>query len=451
MVYESESGDILMAFTGESLISRGLKPYREPKFLELQSLLHSAAVRFTNAEMLFHNYENYPTFRPGGTYMRCDPRYLEDLKWFGINIVGTANNHANDYGEGGILTNLHYLDQYGIPHAGTGEHMGDAAKPVYMDTANGRVALIAATSSGPIAGRAGEQRRDIKGRPGSNYIRFEQYWQVDRQSLEALKRVADNLGWTHTVQQRRSSGYGTLPPDSPDEVLFLDHGMYADDSFSRFVAAEVFEKHSHIEKSDLERQVRSVRDAARMADWVLFTIHNHEGGLTPDEPGDHIVELAHAVIDAGAHAFLGHGPHQDRGIEIYNGRPIFYSLGDFMLQNDVVERVPQDNMERAGLGWESTPADFYDNRSGNGTRGQTVQAIRWQSAVAMSTYKDHELKELVLRPVDLGFGTSRSQAGRPVLAQGPVADEIIARFQSFSKPFGTEIRQDGERAIVKVS
>jgi hypothetical protein len=33
-----------MAFTRESLISRALKPYREPKFLEFQSLLHSAAV-----------------------------------------------------------------------------------------------------------------------------------------------------------------------------------------------------------------------------------------------------------------------------------------------------------------------------------------------------------------------------------------------------------------------
>jgi poly-gamma-glutamate synthesis protein (capsule biosynthesis protein) len=450
MVYESESGSILMAFTGESLISRALKPYREPKFLELQSLLHSAAVRFTNAEMLFHNYENYPTFRPGGTYMRCDPRYLEDLKWFGINIVGTANNHAYDYGEGGILTNLNSLNEYGIPFAGTGEHMGDASKPVYMDTANGRVALIAATSSGPIAGRAGEQRRDIKGRPGSNYVRFEQYWQVDREAFEALKRVADSIGWTETANQRRNSGYENLPAESADEVLFLDHGMYSDDSFSRFVVAEAFEKHSRINESDLERQIRSVRDAARMADWVLFTVHNHEGGQTADEPGDHIVELAHAVIDAGAHAFIGHGPHQDRGIEIYNGRPIFYSLGNLMLQNDAVERVPHDNFERAGLSWESSAADFYDHRSGNGTRGQTVQTIRWQSAVGMGSYCGRELKELVLRPVDLGFGTSRSQQGRPVLAEGEVADEIIDRFQRFSKPFGTDIQADGQRAVIKL-
>jgi hypothetical protein len=53
--------------------------------------------------------------------------------------------------------------------------------------------------------------------------------------------------------------------------------------------------------------------------------------------------------------------------------------------------------------------------------------------------------------VDLGFGTSRSQQGRPVLAEGAVAEEIIDRFQRFSKPFGTDIHADGERAIIKLA
>jgi hypothetical protein len=35
------------------------------------------------------------------------------------------------------------------------------------------------------------------------------------------------------------------------------------------------------------------------------------------------------VIDAGADAVVGHGPHVLRGIEFYRGRPIAYSLGNF--------------------------------------------------------------------------------------------------------------------------
>jgi hypothetical protein len=39
---------------------------------------------------------------------------------------------------------------------------------------------------------------------------------------------------------------------------------------------------------------------------------------------------ARAVIDAGADGVIGHGPHVLRGIEFYRGKPIAYSLGNFL-------------------------------------------------------------------------------------------------------------------------
>ena len=39
--------------------------------------------------------------------------------------------------------------------------------------------------------------------------------------------------------------------------------------------------------------------------------------------------FTHAVVDAGADLVLGHGPHVLRGMEIYGGRLIAYSLGNF--------------------------------------------------------------------------------------------------------------------------
>ena len=75
----------------------------------LKDIITSADVSFTNAEMLFHNYEDAPSTVPGGTYMRCDPQYIEDLKWMGFDIVATANNHAWDFGENGVLTNIQNL------------------------------------------------------------------------------------------------------------------------------------------------------------------------------------------------------------------------------------------------------------------------------------------------------------------------------------------------------
>ena len=448
MLYESESGDILMAVTGESLITRSMSVFREERFLKMKDLLSSADVAFTNAEMLFHNYEDPPTHRPGGTYMRCDPRFIKDLQWLGINIVGCANNHSYDFGENGVLTNINYLDEAGMPHAGTGRHLAEATAPTYMDTPKGRVALISATSSGPPGGRAGEQRRDVAGRPGANVIRWTTEWTVDRQAFDALSRISGELGWHEESARLRERGGADI--EQPDTALYLmDQPQYGEELAARMVLGESFQRHTKINEQDLERNLQRVRDARGMADWVLFTIHNHEGGKAVEEPSDHIKVLAHAVIDAGADVFMGHGPHQDRGIEIYEGKPIFYSLGDFMLQNDTVLLMPHDNMLRYDLGWEATPEEFYSARSANETRGQTVQPIRWQSAIAMVTFQGKQLKELKLHPVDLGHGRPRYQRGRPLLAEGAVSQEILERFQRLSKPFDTEIAIEDGVGVVR--
>jgi poly-gamma-glutamate capsule biosynthesis protein CapA/YwtB (metallophosphatase superfamily) len=47
------------------------------------------------------------------------------------------------------------------------------------------------------------------------------------------------------------------------------------------------------------------------------------------EDRGNVVEFAHSMIDAGADIVLGHGPHVVRPLEIYNGRLIAYSLGNF--------------------------------------------------------------------------------------------------------------------------
>ena len=100
--------------------------------------------------------------------MTTEPKLLEDLKWLGINMVSCANNHAFDYGEGGVLANIRHLDEAGMVHAGTGKNLAEARAPGYLDTPNGRVALIAATATFRQWNQAGEQRPDLRGRPGIN-------------------------------------------------------------------------------------------------------------------------------------------------------------------------------------------------------------------------------------------------------------------------------------------
>jgi poly-gamma-glutamate capsule biosynthesis protein CapA/YwtB (metallophosphatase superfamily) len=47
-----------------------------------------------------------------------------------------------------------------------------------------------------------------------------------------------------------------------------------------------------------------------------------------EERGD-LRKFTHAMIDAGADLLIGHGPHVVRGMEVYRGRLIAYSLGNF--------------------------------------------------------------------------------------------------------------------------
>ena len=58
--------------------------------------------------------------------------------------------------------------------------------------------------------------------------------------------------------------------------------------------------------------------------------------------------------------------------------------------------------------------------------------------------------KLELLPIDLGYGKERSQRGRPVLASGQVAKQVLERFQSLSEPFGTKITIDGDKGIINL-
>ena len=91
---------------------------------------------------------------------------------------------------------------------------------------------------------------------------------------------------------------------------------------------------------DVAGAARRVREAAQRADIVVVSFHGGaEGSAHRNVPrgretyygenrGD-LRRFSRAVIDAGADLVLGHGPHVLRGMEVYRGRLIAYSLGNF--------------------------------------------------------------------------------------------------------------------------
>ncbi len=191
-----------------------------------------------------------------------------------------------------------------------------------------------------------------------------------------------------------------------------------------------------------------VRDARRQADWVIVTSHSHEGAASREVPADFLVTFARATIEAGADMFVGHGPHVLRGIEIHRGRPIFYSLSNFIFQNETIRFMPGDFYARYDLGPEATPADAFDRRNERSrTGGFPGQRIYWESVIAVPRFQDGALTEIRLHPVTLGYGLPRPQRGRPRLADREAGRRIIDKLRELSQPFGTEVRYVADQNI----
>jgi hypothetical protein len=92
---------------------------------------------------------------------------------------------------------------------------------------------------------------------------------------------------------------------------------------------------------DIERSAAVVDSIRPLVDLLLVTFHGGAEGLKAlhtgeaaeslgAEPRGDLRRWARAVIDAGADAVIGHGPHVLRGMEFYRGRLIAYSLGNFL-------------------------------------------------------------------------------------------------------------------------
>jgi len=91
---------------------------------------------------------------------------------------------------------------------------------------------------------------------------------------------------------------------------------------------------------DIERSAAVVDSIRPLVDLLLVTFHGGTEGVRAlrtsqvaeslgREPRGDLRRWARAVIDAGADAVIGHGPHVLRGMEFYRGRLIAYSLGNF--------------------------------------------------------------------------------------------------------------------------
>ncbi len=159
-----------------------------------------------------------------------------------------------------------------------------------------------------------------------------------------------------------------------------------------------------------------------------------------EETADFVTKFAHQAIDEGADIFVGHGSHFPMGVEIYKGKPIFYSVGNFVFQNETVGFFPADAYERFDLDLKATPSDFLDARTNGGKKGHPSDPAYWENMFAGLRVQQAEIDQQLESTPSIKVSAAHDpQRGRPVLAEGEVANRVIERVVRLSQRYGTKV------------
>ena len=430
------------AVVGDALIQRRI-PKNYDGFAGIQQWLAGADARYFNLETtIFRESETeYGGSLCGGSYLRADPEVLEDCKRFGFNMTSFCNNHTLDYDIPGLRKTLDYVTKSGLVHAGCGNNLDQAAAPAYLELNNGRVALISFTASMNTefqnVGMAGRQSRHVPGRPGPNQMRVKETLIVTEEMMKQLEIIADATEVNGALNISRAEGYALPAADGT-----LDYGKHI-----HFRVGEKPHKETLCEPKDLKRLEDSISQARFQCDFVMVTIHAHQlAGTSREQPAEFLQEFAHHAIDNGADAVVGHGPHLLRPMEIYKGKPIFYSLGDFIMHNENMPYCPEDYYERYGFSSDDTMRSLLQKRTKNFTVGlmstpKMMETVipRWETDEAGNIIK------LELLAVDLSMELNKGRAGNPRPAKNSA---ILERYAEMSAPYGVKMEINGNIANV---
>lgn len=411
---------ITLAGCGDAFISRCLPQKKYPGFLDLATYLQTHDFCFCNLETTIHNNEGYPSLFPGGGWAMAKPSVLESLKEYGFNAVSIANNHTMDYCHKGLEATLRYLEKSELVFAGAGSNLSEASAPKYLECTEGRVALIAATSSFHDSDAAGYQGLTVSGRPGVNPLRHKAIYQLVPELYEKVIEIGKVTGMNDTLNWSARNGYQKQNSNVKLRTIEFSSGTEN-------------KKISSPLDADLDRIIRSIQEAKTQADCIVVSIHSHQFKGDDEIPDDFIVEFCHTCIDAGAHIIFGHGSHILRGIEHYNTGIIFYGLGDFILQNETIEKLPADFYEK----YCKERPELHDSvgramlrRSKNGTIGLSANPKAWQS-IAVSIEFSNQIESVSLLPLELQYEMPSSRKGWPVIASnGTVILETLATLSS---------------------
>jgi len=425
-----------LASVGDVIIVRPASQSSDPGVQGAIKILKEADVGFGNFESLIRDENKF--LGPLGGSMTGTKEVAADLKAMGFTLMNRAGNHLMDAGIEGLFETTRLMEDVGLVYAGVGRNLNEARAPRFVETVKGRIGLV-----GMYSETGGQSRLaatyDVGitgGRAGLNSLGVTRAVTVSAEEMAALKKIKDSA-YAHRLEY---SNAVQAPAAEPANQIDLFGSMFK-------MGTKPGELTYAMNRGDLQDNLKSIKNGKQYADFMIATIHAHQSAtllqpfLFEEEPPDFLISLAHQSIDNGADAFVGHGPHILRGIEIYKGKPIFYDLGEFFREWDwscdcnVSPNGDVTQAENVVRGLEA--------------RG-VVEPINYESAIAVSKFDKGQLQEVRLYPMWGRQDGPLSRRGLPMNAPPAIAQRILQRLQKLSAPFRTQIAIEGNVGVIRV-
>ena len=394
-----------IAVTGQSLIKHDIRNIDTPGLQEVRGLLRQADLAFTNFEStILGGHGGWP-FK--GSFFGCSqPVVLDTLQALGFEALSLSNNHAFDLGPSGILSTLEEVERRGFLHAGIGRNHTAAARAARGAFAGRPVALVAMDAGpGPDFMYAADAAIGRPERPGVNRLMVTKAIDVDADTFEQLRILRDKIGYT-AMDLGNDSQPDDTPQVDPESELCIARAI--------FRRADRVRKNVKVDGPSLSRNLAAITSAAADGYLVIAYLHHHHWASVWSDVPDWVGEVARRCVDAGAAMFVSHGAPVLQPLEIYRGKPIFYSLGNFI---------------------------FHVRSEKSPWRAPEV----WESVVGLCSFTDNgALAEISFHPVVIG-GTQAANSNvleerlAPERVHGEHAERILQRFRQASERNGTRI------------
>ena len=273
-------------------------------FETLAPSLRAADIAFGNCEWPYaeepgdtHPVEAHINdhFDKGDLFLPGAPEAVRMMGEAGFDVMSVANNHTMHGGYRAFARTLSLLREAGIEPVGGGADIEEARRPAVLIRKGCRVAFLGCTSGFLPGAHAGRRT------PGIAPLRQHRY--------------AENPSWEQ---------WGIEP-----------------------------DLRTLVNREDLRALCDSIAALRDQADVVVMSCHwgvlEHPWAIAAYQR-----EAARAFIDAGADLIIGHGPLALKGVEVYRGKAVLYSLGKFMMVTPWAEDEVPSGISAPLLGEAST-------------------------------------------------------------------------------------------------